>query len=326
MGKEFYKLKKSVITDRNIICGKSIIVNDNGKIYFQGGDKKLKNESFESLKRMDLLESLVETPELINYVNDYVIEPKEFRGLKKLIGELIKKFPNYSSQFNTIKTWVFSAKGSPAITITEEIKFQNNPDEYLKNTILMGGMKAKYGSPFKNRGTRQNVVSNPEEWEVDRTTLLPNGIRKSDSCTYNENIKIFKKVITEVLSMEDTPVEIIDYLSSKGFHPNKEKHIDFYYKTAISFNLFDKNTHHAKVKGLEFCHINPDIEYSSIDSNITIGTSESNRHQGGYSIEYTYKKILIKKIYENEKNVLTTTELNNMDVNELELLNCELKS
>lgn len=326
MGKEYYRLKKSVITIcNNIICDKSIIVNDNGKIYYQGGDKILKFESFEVIREMGLLENLIETPDLISYVNDYVIEPKQFRDVKKLIGDLIKKFPNYSSQFRTIKTWVFAAKGSPATTITEEKKFQNNPDEYLKDTTFKGGMKAKPGSPFKNRGTRQSVVGNQEEWELDSSTLLPNGIRKSDSCSYNENIKIFNKIITEVISMVNTPVEIVNYLTEKGFYPNKDKHVDFYYKTPIDFNLFEKNTHHAKVKGLEFCHINPEIEYSTIETNITIGTSESNRHQGGYSIDYTHKKILIKKIYENEKNVLTVDELNNMSNDELELLICKLK-
>ena len=51
----------------------------------------------------------------------------------------------------------------------------------------------------------------------------------------------------------------------------------------------------------------------------TIGLCKSNRHQGGYSIDYTYKKIFIMKLYNKgyEKDV---DNLNKMLLPELERL------
>jgi hypothetical protein len=81
--------------------------------------------------------------------------------------------------------------------------------------------------------------------------------------------------------------------------------------------LFEQNTHHGKVKGLEFCHIDTELGLNTTADNVTIGLCESNRHQGGYSLDYTEKKILIKKIIENKFNS-DVEYLNKLSINELE--------
>jgi hypothetical protein len=64
-------------------------------------------------------------------------------------------------------------------------------------------------------------------------------------------------------------------------------------------------------------HIDPSIEFASRPNNLSIGTSEENRHQGGYTFEFTDKKILIKKIYEkgfnNDPEYLNTLSLDKLE-------------
>ena len=178
-------------------------------------------------------------------------------------------------------------------------------------------MKAKPGSPVKNRATRQTVIANETDWDTNEDTLLPFGIRKSDSCSYQESVKIFDKLVTEMISMVGTPEDLIGFFNNNGYVQKKEYHIDYFYKTPISWNLFEQNTHHGKVKGLEFCHIDTELGLNTTADNVTIGLCESNRHQGGYSLDYTEKKILIKKIIENKFNS-DVEYLNKLSINELE--------
>lgn len=140
--------------------------------------------------------------------------------------------------------------------------------------------------------------------KVIKKTLLPNGIRKSDSRSYQMSCQIFDKIITDILSIHDVPEDFYNYFSTKGYGSRTRKLVDYYYKTPISWELFQQNTHHSKVKGLEFCHLNPEVEYTTHVDNVSIGTSNSNRHQGGFSFDFTWRKHLIMKIY----NMLVTDE------------------
>jgi len=323
--RKYFKCVKSVPTESSYITENSIVVyqelrkkrgSKDINIFAQGADSKLNINIFNDLVSKNILIEISENPELISYVNSYVIEPKEFSDRKKLISDSRRDLPQFESIISTIATWVFSTKGSPAVTLTTEKSFIENPDKLLTETFFRGGMKAKPGSPFKNRGTRQTSISDVMKWESDDTTLLPNGIRKSDSCSYQMSCQIFDKILTDILSIIDIPQDFYNYFLSKGYKSRERKLVDYYYGTIIHWELFKQNTHHSKVKGLEFCHLNPELEYTTHVDNVTIGTSESNRHQGGYSIDYTFRKILIKKIYDLISNDDNYLELQS----ELELL------
>jgi hypothetical protein len=84
-------------------------------------------------------------------------------------------------------------------------------------------------------------VSNVNKWEKDETTLLPNGIRKSDSCSYSQSVKIFDKILTDILSIHDVPVDFYNFFFEKGYTSRSKKLVDYLYKTPISWNLFKQN-------------------------------------------------------------------------------------
>jgi hypothetical protein len=326
----YYKMIKShFINPKALIPINSILVKTthkrftkNGKelklkfeCYCQGVETKMTESSFDYLIENNLIVEIDKPNDEILF--GYVLESNDYIKRKKLLNKARKTFPQYESQLTTLFTWVFSTKGSTAVTFNDEIKFQKDKENILKDLKSNGGYKAKPGSPVKNRATRQTVISNENDWDINEDTLLPFGIRKSDSCSYQESVKIFDKLVTEVISMLDTPSDLIKFFNNNGYIQKKEYHIDYFYKTPISWNLFEQNTHHGKVKGLEFCHIDTELEFNTIANNVTIGLCESNRHQGGYSIDYTEKKILIKKIIENEFNS-DVKHLNELSINELE--------
>lgn len=336
--RKYFKCVNSVPTGSIYITENSVVVyqelttkrgRKNIDVFVQGSDSKLNKNSFDDLLSRNILIEIHETTELIDYVNNYVIEPKEFSDRKKLISKAKRDIPQFESIISTISAWVFSTKGSPAVTLTTEKSFIENPDKFLTGSIFSGGMKAKPGSPFKNRGTRQTSVSDVAKWENDKTTLLPNGIRKSDSCSYQMSCQIFDKIITDILSIYDIPKEFYEYFLAKGYKPREKKLVDYYYKTPISWELFKQNTHHSKVKGLEFCHLNPELEYTTQVENISIGTSESNRHQGGYSSDFTWRKQLIKRIYDiikTDENYLSLqSDLDKLTNEELEEMYFKIK-
>lgn len=337
MNRKYYKVVKSFITgQKSYVIENSIIVFQQvptkksfiTQIHCQGQDSLLSIDKFNVLLNNGLLEELQLTPELSNIINEYVIEPEKYSTIKDWINEFIKTYPQYEKQFNTLSTWIFQAKGSPASTLSEEVSFQKDKDKVLIETILRSGMKAKPGSPHKNRGTRQTQVSNIQKWEMDDTTLLPNGIRKSDQCGFSETIKLFESRLIDILSIIDIPQEIKDYWATKGYTPGEFYLVDYYYKTPIYWNFFESNTHHSKVKGLEFCHIDTELEFATTADNTTIGTSESNRHQGGYSNEFTFRKQLIMRIYDlqvtKENHMTLAEELNQFSTNKLLKTLCSL--
>jgi hypothetical protein len=336
---KYFKCLKSVQTGKKYITENSIVVyqeltqtggSKKTSIFVQGLDRKLNINSFNELISRNVLLEISESPELISYVDSYVIEPKEYSDRKKLLNKAKKELPQYEDILSTLLTWIFSTKGSKAATLAAQKAFIENPDKFLAETIRRGGMKAKPGSPYKNRGTRQTAVSDITKWEADDTTLLPNGIRKSDLCCYKENCRIFDEILSVLLSIIDIPPDFYNYFLSLGYESRKRKLVDYRSKKIISWELFKQNTHHSKVKGLEFCHIDPDKEFATTVDNVTIGTCESNRHQGGYSDDYTFRVLLIKEIYDlisNDDNYLTLqSELDLLTKKELILMRAELET
>ena len=110
-------------------------------------------------------------------------------------------------------------------------------------------------------------------------------------------------MLCQVLSMSDCPKEFSDYFGQYGYEKLSNGLNDYLYHTPLFFEDFKKNTHHGKVKGLEFCHIDPEIQRPTVVDNVTIGSCESNRLQGGYSKETMRKVFLIDSIVEEGINI-----------------------
>ena len=84
--------------------------------------------------------------------------------------------------------------------------------------------------------------------------------------------------------MQDCPEEIRSYLHSELGITQTQVLCDYLrIEQPLSFYGFKMNEHHSKTKGLEFCHLDPSIARTTFSENITIGSSRSNRQQGGSS-------------------------------------------
>jgi hypothetical protein len=255
-----------------------------------------------------------------DFLNSYVYKPQELSELIKNVNLIDKKFKNFSEVFKAIEMWVMSTKGSPAVNIKTEENFLENPEKILKETKNFGvGMKAKPGAPHANRAPRTAPIVNIEEWEKDGTSLMACGIKKNESMTFQEQIKLINKLIQTIIDIYDTPEDLRQILCETF---NKTKGNDYrtpFYLERLSIDKFKDNQHHNKVKGCELMHIDPSIEFASITDNLNIGTSEENRHQGGYTFEFTHKKLLIKDIYEEGFND-NPEYLNTLSLDELKEL------
>lgn len=231
-------------------------------------------------------------------LNSYVYRPKELVRLTKNFNSVGKKFKNYSELFKAVGMWVMSTKGSPAVNIKTEEKFIENPDKILKETKNFGkGMKAKPGASHANRALRTSPIANSQEWENDPTSLFAYGIKKNESMTFQQQIDLFNNLIQTLINIYDTPEDLRKKLCEVFGKTKGKDYRTPYYLEKLSINKFKDNQHHNKVKGCELMHIDPSIEFASRPDNLSIGTSEENRHQGGYPFEVTEKKILIMNIY-----------------------------
>jgi len=326
MIKSHFVTKSLLIVENSIIICNELELSNKSKTtmecFCQGSEGKLSIHNFYYLLKNKLVIEIKKPSDSIIY--GYVIPSKSFLERKKIIGLAKKELPEYKSILNTLSTWVFATKGSNAVNYNTELNFQKDKEKVLSQTTFRDGMKSKPGSPCKNRSTRQTVVCDEKKWSLDESSLLPNGIRQSDSASYEEVVSIFDKLVSEIISMKGTPKKVISFFEKCGYSKFNEIHIDYFYKTPISWKEFEKNTHHAKVKGVEFCHINPELEFTTQAKNVTIGLCESNRHQGGYGLDYTYNKIIIKKIY--ECNISKDVEyLNSLSIKQLETIYFEKK-
>jgi len=296
-----YKSVRPFISEdqKNQFAKNQFFVEKDGKVYVQGRLRTIKVEDLNSFISMGVLEEKEITDE---FAYEYIILNDEYKVVKDVLSKAKKELPQYEKIFETIKRWVFVPKGSSASKIQHEIEFQNNPEDVLKNTILREGNKAKPGDVHMNRGTERHGPYVTEEqkeiWINDDTTILPYGIRQSDYASQSEQVKIFVKVIGQVCSMEDCPQDFRDFFNSElGIVPDVEPFRDYlrlinrqtrkdmgYPK--LYFSDFEKNQHHSKENGLEFCHIDPSMDFPTNVDNITIGSSRANRLQGGYPLWY----------------------------------------
>ena len=283
-GKEYIQFAKN-----------QIIVIDDKKVWVQGKVNRIRFEVFE-----DIQKSYITQVEDIDkeFLDDYVIPNEDYKKIKSIHSKANKELKKYSKVLKTIKTWVFSPKGSKAAKIEHELEFQENSITILEETVLGGGIKSKPGDFRMNRGTERfgPFVENDEEWSNDTTTILPYGIRKSDHASQSEVVKIYKKIMQQVISMEDCPTEFKEFFQKNlEITPDNEPFRDYLpfldkktrklkEKQKLMFSDFNKNKHHSKTKGLELCHIDPWQEFTTTADNITIGSSWANRFQGGNPI------------------------------------------
>lgn len=277
-----------------------ILCVDGDKLYVQGRSEPLDIHILNDILEMGKVVEVFNLDK--NYLRDNVIPHSELIQLKKIISKAKKKLKQYLSVLETIEKWAFLPKGSKAVKIQIEIEFQKNPNKVLSKTILGEGNKAKPGCYVMNRGlTRNGIYATKDDesiWLNDKTTLLPYGIRQSDYASQSEMVKIYKKLIQQVCSMEDCPQDFKDFFSvelsiipdDKPFRDyirliDRETRQDMGYPK-LYFLDFEKNQHHSKENGLELCHLDPWMEFTTNSDNITIGSSRANRIQGGYPIWY----------------------------------------
>lgn len=300
---EIYKSKKPfIVNEKDQFAKNQIFVVKDNNVYVQGRTNKLNYVIFNEILSMGVLENTTCEDE---FINDNVIPNNDYKKIKEVVKKSHRVLSDYSKQLKTIERWAFKPKGSSSSKIEHEIEFQNNPEEVLKNTILREGMKSKPGDVYMNRGTERHgpfvTEEDSELWLLDDTTILPYGIRKNDYATQSEQVKIYKKLIQQVCSMEDCPQIFIDFFKSElGIKQQEEPFRDYLPlidkktrknmgKPKLFFKDFDKNQHHSKEKGLELCHLDPWDEFSTNVNNITIGSSRANRLQGGSPIWFIKK-------------------------------------
>lgn len=257
-------------------------INEKVKFFHQGHSIcEMSYNDFQSIPK-------VESNFDYEFICKYIIPGEDITNVKKLFQKLRKYYKN--SEFilkvlNTVNTWIFSTKGSSAIKGKEywSLDFNNLP--WVKNS----GFSTKPYSWWENRSGRTTIVPSElfiETWVENPTDVLPIGIKSNEHCTYFEMVKIAEKLFQELCGIEGIDTQFKNIV--KEFFPNiklEYVHKDFMTGERIKLNMFEKNTHHGKIKGLELCHKDPSLIYATNHSNITIGLSDSNRRQSGNSIE-----------------------------------------
>ncbi len=325
---KYYRVKRTeFVGPKNQILENSILMiqtlldkkgNNRYIVEYQGALNPIKNSVIINniLSKPDFLTEIEKPSD--EFIFDYLKMPDSLKKKKKNFEKLSKEFPNYSGVFATINLWNFSTKGSPAVNSKTEHEFRKDPSKILSKTLVFGdGIKSKPGSFHPNRSLRTSPIGNMEKWENDSTTLLPNGIKSQESSTFTEIEKMFDKRLQEICNFHDTPENLLKRIEELFGIEKNEIYRTKYWLRKVSFFDFEKNNHHAKVKGLELCHDNPELEYATTEKNTYVGTCEENRHQGGYSLDFTWKRQLIMRIYEIDK----TNEpeyLENLNLDELE--------
>jgi hypothetical protein len=321
--KEYYQFTKTnlypvIYKGATMVVETSNVKNCNIKTaIIQGKNTLIKNQKIIETFLESKYVKIIDKPS-DEFLNGYVYKPKELSQLIIKLNSIEKKFKNFSEVFKAIVMWVGSTKGSPAVNIKTEEIFQKNPEKILIETKNFGkGIKAKPGAAHANRAPRTAPIVDVEEWEKDGTSLFANGIKKNESMTFQEQIELFNKCIQTIIDIHDTPEDLRNTLCNVFGKVKGKNYRTIFYLEKISINKFKDNQHHNKVKGCELMHEDPSIEFASKPNNLSIGTSEENRHQGGYSFDYTFKKLLIKKIYESEYND-NPEHLNTLSIDDLE--------
>lgn len=287
---KFYRIKKSIFfrPKQLIIEGAICKVEQKKKktyLSYQGAYSNLilNKEEINTISNTSIFE-LIEKPTEQEITN--LLKPdEEFEKVRTIVSEIDRLCSlHLGKKFNTFTTWIYSSIGSSACTSIEEIDFQSNRDKILSGTVLRNGMRAKPGASDKNRSARNTPIHDEVKWMLDDTTLLPNGIKEREFCTLPEMTKIAKKLLQQLVNMKDCPDEIKLHLNTKlGITQTGVLYDYLRIEQPLSFYDFKMNEHHSKTNGLEFCHLDPSIVRTTFADNITIGSSYSNRLQGGYS-------------------------------------------
>jgi hypothetical protein len=325
---KYYKAKRTeFVGPKNQIIENSILIiqtlsdkkgNNRYIVEYQGALNPIKNSVIINniFSKPDFLIEIEKPSD--EFILNYVKMPNSLKIKKKNFEKLSKEFQIYRRVFATINLWVFSTKGSAAVNSKTEHEFRKDPSKILSNTLVFGdGIKSKPGSFNPNRSLRTSPIGNIEKWENDNTTLLPNGIKSQESATFTEIEKMLDKRLQELCNIHDTPENLIKRIEELFGIKKNRIHRTNYWQRKVSFFDFEKNNHHAKLKGLELCHHNPELEYSTTAENTYIGTCEENRQQGGYGLDSTWKRQLIMRIYEIDKTY-EPEFLENLNLNELE--------
>jgi hypothetical protein len=261
--------------------GIAVIDEKNGKVRFYHQGHSICNLDIETFNEIPKVEKEL-TEEC---VNNLIIPGENIKTLNNLFKELRKKYSKNTSMekvLTTLHTWIFSSKGSSAIKGHQYDNLDFNELPWVKND----GFSAKPYGFNENRSGRTTIAPTEDEiesWDNDPYNVLPIGIKSDEHCTYDEIYKIGKKIFQEMCGIEGVDDDFKNIVIKFLPETNKDyKHYDYMTGEVINLNMFKKNTHHGKKKGLEFCHLNSG---PTLAKHITIGFSESNRKQSGNSIE-----------------------------------------
>lgn len=264
--------------------GIAVILEKNGnvKFYHQGHSScTMDIETFNKIPK-------VEINFTDEFISNYIVPNENVQKLKKLFTKLRKEYKNNSLMFKvlrTLDTWIFQTKGSSSISGSQYEKLNLNDLPWVTDN----GFSAKPFDFHENRSGRTTVSPTKSEielWDNNPYEVLPIGIKIEEHCTYSEIYKIGEKLFQQVCGIEGIDDIFKNIVIS--FFPKIDKnyeHYDYMTGERITLNVFEKNTHHGKIKGLELCHLNPSLTFATTVNNITIGFSESNRKQSGNSIE-----------------------------------------
>lgn len=266
-----------------LIPERSILVVDkkdskNVFFYHQGHDKtKLNIEVFNSIPKSEI--KLQD-----DFIYDWVIKPQEYNLFFNKVSKLKKLHSKDSRLVKWLKKIVKDVQqthGSPAINGEEYSKYDPN------NTGWTNGFTAKPYSWEENRSGRTTVSPRPKrisEFESkSNIEVLPLGIDKSQQCSYSSQIELTKKLLKELSGVDGIPESFKSDMRKLGLETSKGPHYDYMeFDYHIKLEDIDKNEHHSKEKGIEFCHFDPKDGTNA--KNVTLGLSKSNRAQSGNSV------------------------------------------
>lgn len=286
-----------------------VISECNGQVKFYHQGHSVCNMDYETFDSIPKIESNFSE----EFINDYIIPNENIKNLKKLFSLLFKEYSNNPlvvKALKTLKIWIFTTKGSSAISGSQyqNLDFNNLPWETSK------GFSAKPFDYNENRSGRTTVYATTDEitkWSCDGKEVLPIGIKENEHCSYSEMYKIGKKLFQEMCGMEGIDEKFKSIVGDFLPEINKDyKHYDYMTNQRVTLEMFINNTHHGKKKGLELCHLNPSLTSATFADNITIGFSESNRKQSGNSLdEMAIKGAHALQIKMNIESLITSEQL-----------------
>lgn len=279
-------IKNGQFIDPFIPKGSGIVVvseiNGKVKFYHQGHSTCVMDfNTFNSIPK-------VESKFNDEFISNYIIPGEKIESIKKLISKLNSQYKEdefITKVIRTLNTWIFSTKGSSAIKGKEYQNLDFNNLSWVKKS----GFSTKPYSWWENRSGRTTITpldSDVQKWVNTSNDVLPIGIKSNEHCTYSEMFKIGEKLFQEICGIQGIDNQFKNIV--KEFLPNiniEYVHNDYMTGKRIELDMFKKNTHHGKTKGLELCHKDPSLTYATTHENITIGFSDSNRKQSGNSIE-----------------------------------------